>query len=46
LVTIIEIAKVFGISTDNFYRPEKSAKAVLAKDVLTLIGREQGAGVN
>jgi hypothetical protein len=36
---------VFGLSGDKFCGPEKSAKAVLAKEVLILIGRELGAGV-
>ena len=42
---ISAIETVFGLSGDKFCGPEKSAKAVLAKEVLILIGREQGAGV-
>lgn len=36
---------MFGLSGEDFCGPEKSARAVLAKEVLILIGREQGAGV-
>ncbi|MGB7201899.1 MAG: hypothetical protein WBD16_06485 [Pyrinomonadaceae bacterium] len=37
------MATVFGLSEDKFCGPEKSAKAVLAKEVLILIARERGA---
>lgn len=43
---IAAVASVFGISEEQFCGPEKNAKAVLAKEVLILIGREQGATVN
>ena len=36
---------MFGLSEDKFCGPEKSAKAVLAKEVLILIARERGAAV-
>ena len=42
---IAAVASVFGLSADQFCGPEKSAKAVLAKEVLILIGREHGAAV-
>ena len=42
---ISAVREVFGISADKFCGPEKSVKAVLAKEVLILIGREQGASV-
>jgi hypothetical protein len=42
---ILAIETVFGMLSDKFCGPEKSAKAVQAKEVLILIGREQGAGV-
>lgn len=42
---ILAIETVFGLSSDKFCGPEKSAKAVLAKEVLILIGLERGAGV-
>lgn len=45
-VLISAVARVFGLSADNFCGSEKSARAVLAKEVLILIGREQGAGVS
>ena len=37
---------IYGLSGDKFCGPEKSPKAVLAKEVLILIGREQGAAVS
>jgi len=45
-VLISAVTSVFGLSSDSFCSPEKSTKAVLAKEVLILIGREQGAGVS
>ncbi len=42
-VLISAVATVFGLSEDKFCGPEKSAKAVLAKEVLILIARERGA---
>jgi len=44
-VLIAAVETVFGHSADKFCGPEKSAKSVLAKEVLILIGREHGAGV-
>jgi hypothetical protein len=43
---VAAVGSVFGLSEDKFCGPEKSSMAVLAKEVLILIGREQGAGVN
>ena len=43
---ISAVAQVFGLSSEQFCGPEKSAKAILAKETLILIGREQGATVN
>ncbi|MEQ1763222.1 MAG: transposase [Pyrinomonadaceae bacterium] len=43
---IAAVAAVFGLSSEQFCGPEKSGKAILAKEVLILIGREQGATVN
>ena len=43
---ISAVETVFGLSGDKFCGPEKSAKAVLAKEVLILIGRDLGAGVS
>jgi len=45
-VLIDAVGCVFGLSEDSFCGPEKNAKAVLAKEVLILIGREHGPGVN
>lgn len=45
-VLISAVGSVFGLSGDKFCGPEKSANAVLAKEVLILIGREQGALVS
>lgn len=45
-VLISAVATDFGLSEDKFCGPEKSAKAVLAKEVLILIARELGAAVN
>ena len=42
-VLISAVATVLGLSEDKFCGPEKSAKAVLAKEVLILIARERGA---
>jgi hypothetical protein len=42
-VLISAVATVFGLPEDKFCDPEKSAKAVLAKEVLILIARERGA---
>jgi putative transposase len=42
---ISAVATVFGLSEDKFCGPEKSAKAVLAKEVLILIARERGCSV-
>lgn len=42
---VAAVAAVFGMSEEQFCGPEKSTKSVLAKEVLILIGREQGAGV-
>jgi hypothetical protein len=39
------VESVFGVSGDSFCGPEKTAKAVLVKEVLIMIGREEGAGV-
>ena len=44
LISAVEAA--FGLSGDKFCGAEKSAKAVLAKEVLILVGRELGAGVS
>jgi len=44
-ILVASVASVFGLSEDKFCGPEKSARAVLAKEVLILIGREHGAGV-
>lgn len=44
-VLISAIATVFGLSEDKFCGPEKSAKAVLAKEVLILLARERGCSV-
>lgn len=43
---ISAVAQVFGLSSEQFCGPEKTAKAILAKETLILIGREQGATVN
>lgn len=43
---ISAVATDFGLSEDKFCGPEKSAKAVLAKEVLILIARELRAAVN
>jgi len=43
---ISAVETVFGLSGDKFCGPEKSAKAVLAKEVLILVGRDLGAGVS
>ena len=42
---IAAVGFIFGLSEDKFCGPEKSAKAVLAKEVLILLGREHGAAV-
>jgi hypothetical protein len=42
---ISAVETVFGLSGNKFCGPEKTAKAVLAKEVLILIGREHGARV-
>jgi hypothetical protein len=44
-ILIAAVASVFGLPEDKFCGAEKSTKAVLAKEVLILIGREYGAGV-
>ena len=43
---ISAVAEVFGISADTFCGPEKSLKAVLAKEVLIMVGRELGVSVS
>jgi len=43
---ISAVKAIFGLSDDTFCGPEKTRKAVLANEVLILVGREQGAGVS
>ena len=40
---IAAVETVFGMSRLDFYGPDKSTRAVMAKDVLILTGREAGA---